>query len=141
MLYIAHLTSILSSYAGINCDASSCNIFELFKNEATACYRQPNQTNPAARCKPTVCWGDWSKGIIITQWVGVDQSNDAGGVGLLLHLLPSDLSFVFKIARRELQQNTKDLANSYNSYDTNLYVHSFVFGNTKKNGTYKSTNS
>ena len=32
-------------------------------------------------------------------WVGVNQSNDVGGgVGLLLHSLPSDWYFVFKIA-------------------------------------------
>ncbi len=26
-----------------------------------------------------MCWGDWSKGVVIARWVGFDQSNDVGG--------------------------------------------------------------
>ena len=39
---------------------------------------------------------------------GQSQQGRGGGVGLLLHLLPSDYSFVFKIARQKLELNTKD---------------------------------
>ena len=116
--FTLHLTSIFSSYAGINCDASGCNIFELFKTQSTARYRRPAQPNRARCCKPTVCWGNWSKGVTITRWVGVDQINKAeGGGGLLLHLLPSAWSFVFKIARRKLvkQKRPRKLVESQNN--------------------------
>ncbi len=73
-----HLTSILSSYAGINCDASGCNILKLFRTEATAGYRQPARPNQATCRKLTVCLGDWLKGVVITRWVGADQSNGMG---------------------------------------------------------------
>jgi hypothetical protein len=64
-LYIAFNIN-LSSYTGINCNASGYNIFELFRTQATARYRRPAQPNQATRHETTVCWGDWSKGDAIT---------------------------------------------------------------------------
>ena len=39
---------------------------------------------PTKRRKLTLCWGDWSKGVVTAQWVGVNQSNAVGGGGQII---------------------------------------------------------